>query len=567
MQPIASSATGFTTGFDGAIPERQAHLWPVELDLLCSEASLVATALALGAERIHPWAAAESALANQSRKQVPSSSHARAALGQIQDLIRQGGDPLGDAFCNLRSAERRREQGAVYTPEPIIKSMLAWASAEGAPGRVVDPGVGSARFLAHASTHFKNALLLGVDTDPLATIIARANLAVLGLESRSRILLADYRDFGEPYSGSTLYIGNPPYVRHHQIPPPWKEWLTKEAIRLGHPASQLAGLHIYFFLATALRAQAGDFGVFITSSEWLDVNYGALLRSLFVSELGGQSITLIDPAAKPFPNAATTAAITSFRIGSRPTAVYFRRVESLDDLNKVSKGRRIGRERLLNEKRWSHLSLSAVPIPEGYVELGELCRVHRGQVTGANDIWIAGSHSAGLPESILFPSVTRAKELIAAQGVLEHTAKLRSVIDLPVDLDELEPAGRKAVERFLKLARAQGADRGYVASHRRAWWSVGLKPPAPIISTYMARRAPAFVLNKAAARHINIAHGLYPRQPMSPTSHATLLHFLQHNVSQHNGRTYAGGLTKFEPREMERLIVPGPDLLASGVCG
>jgi hypothetical protein len=27
-----------------------------------------------------------------------------------------------------------------------------------------------------------------------------------------------------------------------------------------------------------------------------------------------------------------------------------------------------------------------------------------------------------------------------------------------------------------------------------------------------------------------------------------------------DGRTYAGGLTKFEPREMERLLVPTPEL-------
>jgi adenine-specific DNA-methyltransferase len=30
-----------------------------------------------------------------------------------------------------------------------------------------------------------------------------------------------------------------------------------------------------------------------------------------------------------------------------------------------------------------------------------------------------------------------------------------------------------------------------------------------------------------------------------------------------DGRTYSGGLTKFEPREMERLIVPSPDILKS----
>ena len=36
------------------------------------------------------------------------------------------------------------------------------------------------------------------------------------------------------------------------------------------------------------------------------------------------------------------------------------------------------------------------------------------------------------------------------------------------------------------------ADQSHVARHRRAWWSVGLKAPAPILCTYVARRPPAF---------------------------------------------------------------------------
>jgi hypothetical protein len=123
---------------------------------------------------------------------------------------------------------------------------------------------------------------------------------------------------------------------------------------------------------------------------------------------------------------------------------------------------------------------------------------------------------------------------------------------------------RRAVDRFLKIARERGANKGYVASHRKAWWSVGLRAPAPIISTYMARRPPAFAVNKADARHINIAHGLYPRDAMDERIQAALVGFLQTNISQRSGRTYAGGLTKFEPREMERLIVPGPAMLAAG---
>ena len=416
-----------------------------------------------------------------------------------------------------------------------------------------------------AAKAFPTATLIGVDTDPLAALLARANLVTLGHARRSRIIVGDYRRFNEPVASSTLYIGNPPYVRHHQITAKWKDWLFDEAAKLGHKASKLAGLHVHFFLATARNARPGDFGAFITAAEWLDVNYGALVRSLLLKELGGQSITVIEPTAQPFPDAATTAAITTFEIASKPTSVFFRRVNSLRELDTLNKGRKVHRDRLSANARWSYLTRAADKPPDGYIELGELCRVHRGQVTGANDVWIAGEHSTGLPGSVLFRTVTRARELFEADGLLDDASKLRCVIDLPVDLDELDGTERRAVDRFLKRAKEMGANRGYIASHRKAWWSVGLRAPAPIISTYMARRPPAFVINKADARHINIAHGLYPRGPMSAQAQTTLVRFMQTNISQRSGRTYAGGLTKFEPREMERLIVPGPAMLSAGV--
>jgi adenine-specific DNA-methyltransferase len=42
-----------------------------------------------------------------------------------------------------------------------------------------------------------------------------------------------------------------------------------------------------------------------------------------------------------------------------------------------------------------------------------------------------------------------------------------------------------------------------------------------------------------------------------------LVDHLSTGISVIDGRTYAGGLTKFEPGEMERLFVPGPDLLSA----
>jgi hypothetical protein len=406
-------------------------------------------------------------------------------------------------------------------------------------------------------------------------------------------------------AGPTLFLGNPPYVRHHQIGPDWKDWLHRTAAGYGPPASALAGLHVHFFLATARHAQPGDLGALITAAEWLDVNYGRLVRDLLLGALGGESVHLVEPAVAVFADAIATSVITCFRPGQAARAIRLARVAGPADLGTLAGGRPVPAGVLRDAPRWgpllrgtvagpvptsgpagtsrpagssgpawtSGLAGSSGPagtsgqarcgLPAGYVELGEFCRVHRGQVTGANAVWVTAGPHALIPARFQFAAVTRARELFAAGAVLRPGAALRRVIDLPADLAELTAAERAAVARFLDAAAAAGAAAGYVARHRSPWWRVRLAEPPPILASYMARRPPVFVRNLAGARFVNIAHGLYPREPLPPQLLDALASYLSRSVTTGQGRVYAGGLVKFEPREMERLAVPAPDLLAA----
>jgi adenine-specific DNA-methyltransferase len=521
---------------------------------LSSLPELVGAAVALEAEAVGPISPAERRLGRSSKVVWPD----QAKLLALRELILGGSDPLGEAFCRLRSPVERRSDGATYTPPRIVQAMTDWAASE-APdfSRVIDPGSGSARFAVAAGSRLRSAELVAVELDPVAALLSRANLAAHGLADRSTVLVKDYRSFvPASIEAPTLYVGNPPYVRHHKIAPEWKQWLTVTAEAVGQRASQLAGMHVYFFLATVLKARPGDRGVFVTSSEWLDVNYGALVRDLVLDGLGGRSIHVIAPEVEPFEDAHTTGAITCFEIASKSTSVRLKYVRRVQDLGRLEGGQPVRRERLAEARRWTPLLRAARKPPEGYIELGELCRVHRGAVTGANRIWVVNAAEIDLPDRVLFRSVTRGRELFAAGGSLATARGLRAVIDLPPDLDELDPGERKPVERFIRRARREGVHHGYVARHRRSWWSVGLRKPAPILASYMARRPPAVVRNLASARHINIAHGLYPRERLAKEVLDDLAEQVRQCITVGHGRTYAGGLTKFEPKELERLLIP-----------
>ena len=503
-------------------------------------------------------AGADARLTEAERAIVPDGYKPDAEyLEQLRGAIVGGGDPLGESFQEVRSAKTRRAHGAVYTPLPIVTAMLAWAARHGTPARIVDPGAGSGRFLLAAAKKFPDARLVAVEIDALATLMLRANAAVLGLDNRLTVVPDDYRAADiAPGEGKTLFIGNPPYVRHHGIGPEWKTWFADTAADYGLKASKLAGLHIHFFLRTHTLAKSGDYGAFITSAEWLDVNYGHVMRELLTRHFGGVALHVIDPAAKPFADAMTTGAITCFHAKRSGRAIRFRSVRKLSELGSLPPGREVPAPIVKSTHRWSSLLRSRAPAPHGHLKLGDICRVHRGQVTGCNAVWIAGGYHGGLPESVLFPTVTRARELFDAETELSCSDQLRRVVDLPIDLGGFDENESEQIERFLEWARCAGADASYIARHRKAWWSVELREAAPILATYMARRPPTFVRNTCGARHLNIAHGIYPRIRMTGAVLDALSAWLRDTVCLTDGRSYAGGLTKFEPRELERLSIP-----------
>lgn len=489
---------------------------------------------------------------NLRRGEKPDISLANAARG----LIKAGSDPLGEAFEQLRAPETRRALGAVYTPASLVDAMIDWADATATPDRVVDPGAGSGRYIAAAAHKWPRAVLVACEIDPLAALVLRANATALGFAHRLQLFIGDYREMDLPQiRGKTLFVGNPPYVRHHQIDRRWKRWFTETAQELGFGASQLAGLHAHFFLRTKQLARRGDFGCFVTSSEWLDVGYGVTIREMLGNGLGGASLHVVDAGLMPFGTTMTTAAITCFQVGRKTPTMGVQSIEAEKDLRRLTSDSSVEWRDLLAAKRWSIIVKQRPSKPTGAIEIGELFRVKRGLVTGCNEVWAEGSYPGPLPSACLLPTVTKGREIVEAGGRLVGRG-LRRVVFLPKKLETLASYEQGWVDDFLRWARLRGADKTFTARSRTPWWHIGLREPPAILATYMGRRQPSFALNSAKAQYLNIALGLYPREDLCEADLVATVRHLQSNVCTSLGRTYAGGLVKFEPSELEAVPIP-----------
>lgn len=505
-------------------------------------------------------------------EQEVSDEYATVVSDELVEFVRaaivDSTDPLGAAYCLIRSSEQRRSVGQTFTPVEAVLGMFSWAEAMGEFVRIVDPGAGTGRYVLHGLRQNSRAFGVAAETDPLVALLLRANATALGVSDRLEIHIGDYRTLQlEPVEGRTLFIGNPPYVRHHDISPAWKDWYSTGLKSLGYASSKLAGLHLHFFLKTLALSRPGDLGCFITAAEWLDVNYGQSLRDMMTNGLGGRAVFVVSPEVPVFGDAMVSACITCFEPGSADTDIEFKNIDRVEQLLELQGGHRANKITAKAERKWSVLVRNQEIVRnEAFIDLGELFKVSRGQVTGKNSVWVAKDNRFGLPEEFLVPTITDAADIIHAGGRIDNVEGLRRVVALPANLEQLEHDQFLAVQEFLEWAKSEHANKGWIAEHRKPWWRVDMSKPAPqIVVTYMGRRPPVFAVNTAGASIINVAHGLYPKVPLPENSVEQLVAWLNTNVSQNSGRVYAGGLTKFEPSEVARLRIPNAELLAEGV--
>jgi tRNA1(Val) A37 N6-methylase TrmN6 len=210
-------------------------------------------------------------------------------------------DVVGKVFQRLVSPEERHRWGQHFTGDDVVDLINSFCVRKG-DDAVLDPACGSGSFLVRAyyrkrwldsrKPHVEIlGQLFGCDIALYPAHLATLNLAAREINDEANYPRIARRDFfdvnpGEPFCEVPpdhtqislpvfdAVVGNPPYVRQERIESKQKD---AEVVLRRWPGLRLSGRsdqHCYFWpAASAMLAEGGHFG-FLTSSSWLDVEYG-----------------------------------------------------------------------------------------------------------------------------------------------------------------------------------------------------------------------------------------------------------------------------------------------------
>lgn len=251
-------------------------------------------------------------------------------------------DIVGLIFQKLISPEERYRLGQHFTaPDPVdLINSFCIRSAETV---TLDPACGSGSFLVRAY-YRKRAMnfnrphsallgeLYGADIALYPAHLATLNLAAREINDEAnypRIARTDFFDItpdapfcelplGKNHARTPVslpvldaIVGNPPYVRQEKVNPAEKQKCA-DRVSEAFPGIQLRGradLHCYFWPhATRFLREGGYFG-FLTSGQWLDVDYGFALQRWIL--LNFRIVAIMESATERwFPDARVKTCIT-----------------------------------------------------------------------------------------------------------------------------------------------------------------------------------------------------------------------------------------------------------------
>ena len=384
-----------------------------------------------------------------------------------------------------------------------------------------------------------------------------------------------FNDWRGRYDG---VICNPPYFR-------FQNYKNRAAIlrefqnRLSINLSGMTNIYTMFMLKSIHQLAPRGRAAYIVPSEFLNSDYGKTVKRCLLDDGALRYVVLFDARESVFSDALTTCSILLFandRVG-RVKFINAGKVRELEALSETLRnypddkppGRIFDCSDLDPDVKWR----AYYQKPNGdrfknLVPLSAYAKVVRGIATGDNDYFTFDENKKarfGLDDKHLLPCLTKAVQASAVFFTRQNFDDLRSK-GSRVYLLNANDMSDKAVRRYIDLGEESGVDQRYLTRHRRPWYALENRPPAPLLVTVFNRTNLRFVRNEAGVRNLTCFHSVYVNMPARSRIDILMAYFLTDvakDILNDNRREYGGGLNKFEPNDLNSARVVDLDAIDS----
>lgn len=477
-------------------------------------------------------------------------------------------DLIDQLYQKIIPREYCRKFGQFFTPAFVADFMVSWGFTEDVK-KILDPGVGTGVFLSRIARVLKkrnmDVELVGIDIDPLLLNATYIRIAIENKEILDKVaLIKENYLLWKPNTKFDLVISNPPYMKFHSYDRKIIDYLVS---KLDLELTKLTNIYALFMVKSLSELKEGGKATFITPSEYLYTDYGEITKKFLLDNSSLIALVLVGLDNTVFENVMTTGLITLIKKEkANPThEVLFVNAEGTAnlELSVLDRGKKILQRKLDPYNKW--LMYFFDENPDQYlnklIPLSLIADVDRGIATGFNEFFTLDEKTVQkykIPSACLKPVISKAKHCPNYDFTMSDWERLKQegervyllycfTLDPPEELRE-----------YLSYGEKIGVPKRYLTYHRKRWWWVEKREPAPILVLVFSRERMRFVYNKAMILSLTPFHLIYPKFSDETTIKA-LLAYLNSNIGGKiatiYGRVYGTGLKKLEPGDLERLPV------------
>jgi len=519
-------------------------------------------------------------------------------LEELEDIQNSRHDIFGKLYEQIMPGEERRRLGQFYTPRYISEFMAKWAI-DSPNNTILDPAVGSGMFLIESyytmmdlgSDHSEILdHLYGIDINNLAIIMSTLNLVSRNQNKLPHLFLKDFFKTSLKKKFDVI-LCNPPYTRHHEFSSDYKEFIANKIEKeFNIKISKLSSFYLHFFIYANKFIKKNGKIAFITPSEFLDVQYGVILKKFLLDNYSIDAIILANEDELVFNNVMTTACITLLKNKKiKNNTTKFIKINfwpsQKELINLLNNGEtsssdwydmQIHNQDELDPKlKWNQLfDKQIIKSRFKTVLLGDIAKTKRGIATGANSYFTLTNAEVKdwkIEDKFLKPVITTSKNILYLDYTLVDREELKrmgkSIWLLYCNQPESSLMNNNIYE-YLQYGKRIGITEKYLTKNRSIWYVLDKRTPATILFTYMSRKNPRFIYNKTNSLNLNNLHMIYPIKEIENNIKMlkTILLYLNSTYSKNNlrkvGRLYGDGLLKIEPKELLQLPCIDPRSLS-----